>query len=100
MLIHNKRELLARQLGGLGLLGLLERLARRPCLLVPTYHRIGTPDSNPFYDPVYSASPEGFEAQVRYLQKRFRLISLDELLAVAGRGICFREPTALITFDD
>ena len=69
MLIH-KREYLARALGGLGVLGLLERLtaAWRPWLVVLTYHRIAEPGADRFYDPVISATPESFRAQVEWLQ--------------------------------
>ena len=52
--ITNKRELLARAFGSLGLIGLLEQIAlRRPALVVLTYHRIAVPGnaSNPYYDP-------------------------------------------------
>lgn len=100
MLIRNKREFVARRLGDLGVLRLLERVARRPCLLVATYHRIGIPQSTLFYDPVDSASPEAFEAQVRHLRDRFRLLRLEELVALADSGFPINEPTALLTFDD
>jgi peptidoglycan/xylan/chitin deacetylase (PgdA/CDA1 family) len=99
-LIPNKREFLARGLRGFGLLSLLERFARRPCLLVFTHHRIGSQASNPFYDPVCSASLEAFREQVVYLRDHFRLIKLDELLALAEKGFAFTEPTAMIAFDD
>lgn len=100
MLITNKREFLARRLGDLGVVALLERFARRPSLLVATYHRIGDPSANPYYHGVYSASPESFRAQVRHLRDRFHLIGLDDVLALADSGFAVAEPTALITFDD
>jgi hypothetical protein len=46
---------------------LLERAARRPSLLVATYHRIGSPDESANYDAVFSATPKAFGAEVRYL---------------------------------
>jgi len=69
-------------------------------LLVLTHHRIGSPAANPFYDPIYSASPEAFRAQVMYLRDRFRLLRLDELLTLGESRFSFKEPTALVTFDD
>jgi peptidoglycan/xylan/chitin deacetylase (PgdA/CDA1 family) len=99
-MIRNKREFLARQLGNLGLVRLLERAARRPSLLVATYHRIGTPAESPYYDAVFSATPEAFAAEVRFLRDRFRLITLEELLDLAEAGFPMSGPTALITFDD
>jgi peptidoglycan/xylan/chitin deacetylase (PgdA/CDA1 family) len=99
-MIPNKREFLARALGALGVVGLLERLVRRPGLLVVTYHRIGAPQENAFYDPVYSAGPEAFRAQVQALRDSFRLLRLDELVDLIQAGLPLRGPAALITFDD
>ena len=101
-LIPNKREFLARRLRDVGAVRLLERAARRPVLVVATYHRIGRPSESLTYDSVYSATPETFRAEVRQLRDRFRLIALDELLerAAQGRSLALDEPTALITFDD
>src|SRR5690348_13155354 len=100
MLIRNKRDLLARGLRGAGLLRLLERVARRPGLVVLAYHRIGEPSTSPFYGPIYSAGPGDFRAQVAHLRDHFRLIGLDEAVALADDGFRVAEPTALITFDD
>src|SRR5205823_5490272 len=66
--IPNKREFLARSIGSLGILRLMEGIAaaRPPALVVFTYHRIAVPgiDSDDYYDPVISATPEAFRAQV------------------------------------
>ncbi len=67
--MRNKRESLARLFGRTGLLRLLERLAApRPGLVVFTYHRIAEPGADPFYDPVISATPDSFRAQVDWLE--------------------------------
>jgi peptidoglycan/xylan/chitin deacetylase (PgdA/CDA1 family) len=100
MRIPNKREFLARRLGDLGLVALLERLARRPALLIATYHRIGDPRADSFYDGVFSASPEAFRAEVTQLRDRYHVIGLDELVALTDSGLAVDRPTALITFDD
>ena len=92
----NKREFLARRLRDSGLLWLLERVGRRPGLLVVTHHRIGDPSVSPYYDPVFSASPESFHAQVRYLRDNFRILRLDEV----DTGESLKEPSVLIAFDD
>ncbi|WP_406698371.1 polysaccharide deacetylase family protein [Singulisphaera sp. Ch08] len=93
---------MARAFNQLGLTRLLERAARRPAVLVATFHRIGNPANEAFYDGVYSASPEAFRAQVRHLRDRFRLVTLDTLIAMADADSEFAvdRPTALITFDD
>src|SRR5271166_1946948 len=108
--ITNKRELLARAFGSLGLIGLLEQIAlRRPALVVLTYHRIAVPGntSNPYYDPVISATPDAFEAQIRFLSTRFHILGLQALLNIAAdKGMNARvllnagKPIALVTFDD
>ncbi|MFI5454316.1 MAG: polysaccharide deacetylase family protein [Isosphaerales bacterium] len=100
--IPNKREYLARALGGLGVLGLLERTAAawRPGLVVLTYHRIADPGADPFYDPVISATPESFRAQVEWLSNHVRLLTLHELIAQVQTGSPWREPAAFLTFDD
>ena len=94
--ISNKREFLARRLRDFGVLRLLERAGRRPGLLVVTHHRIGDLSANPYYDPVFSASPEGFREQIHYLRDNFRILTLDEV----DTGASLREPSVLITFDD
>jgi peptidoglycan/xylan/chitin deacetylase (PgdA/CDA1 family) len=100
--IPNKRAFLAQAFGQLGLLGLLERIiaTRRPGLVVLTYHRIAKSGADLFYDPVISATPESFRAQVKWLSNRFQLLTLDELLAQVESGTPWREPMILLTFDD
>ena len=100
--IPNKREFLARAFGRLGVLGLLEQTIarRRPGLVVLTYHRIAEPGDGPFYDPVISATPESFRAQVEWLHNRVRLLTLDELIDQVESGSPWREPVMLLTFDD
>ena len=108
--ITNKREFLARAFGSLGFIGLLEQIAVRwPALVVLTYHRIAVPGSasNPYYDPVISATPDAFEAQIRFLSTRFHILSLDALLDItADKGMSASvspnagKPIALVTFDD
>ena len=77
--------------------GLLPRMQRRytPRFAILCYHRVGTGGV-----PLYSQLPTHlFDAQMRYLKKRFRLISLDQLMEEmeAPRTV---EPAVAITFDD
>jgi peptidoglycan/xylan/chitin deacetylase (PgdA/CDA1 family) len=99
-LIPNKREFLARRMRDAGLVALIERLARRPSLLVLTYHRIGDPSTQPYYAPVASASVEGLRDELRALARTHRVIGIDEVVALAKEGFRVKEPTALVTFDD
>ena len=100
--IPNKREFLAKAFGRLGLLDFLEQtIARqRPRLVVLTYHRIAEPGKNLFYDPVISATPESFHAQIKWLHERVRLITLDKLIDQVECGSPWDEPVTLLTFDD
>jgi peptidoglycan/xylan/chitin deacetylase (PgdA/CDA1 family) len=100
--IPNKREFLARAFGRLGVLGLLEHAvaAWRPGLVVLTYHRIAEPGAGLFYDPVISATPESFRAQIDWLRNHVRILTLDELVTWVETGSPGRELVALVTFDD
>ncbi len=100
MILRNKRAAIARGMIGSGVLAFLERWARRPCLVVLCYHRIGNPTLDPFYRPVFSADPEHFRTQVRQLRDRFRLLRLNEVIPSIESGLHLKEPCALITFDD
>jgi peptidoglycan/xylan/chitin deacetylase (PgdA/CDA1 family) len=84
------------------LLDLLERAGGEDSriLRVLTYHRVVEPGAGQLYPGVLSATPEGFERQVRALLARFRVISLAEAVA-ALRDRCALPPRAvLLTFDD
>ena len=78
-------------------------------LVVLTYHRIAVPGdaSNPYYDQVISATPEAFEAQLRFLCTRFHILSLETLIDITKDNDSkvsllpkAEKPIALITFDD
>jgi peptidoglycan/xylan/chitin deacetylase (PgdA/CDA1 family) len=99
--MRNKRETLARLFGRTGLLRLLERVAApRPGLVVFTYHRIADPGADPFYDPVISATPASFRAQVDWLSRNVRILTLSEAIERITSPAPWREPAALVTFDD
>jgi len=108
--ISNKRLHVARALGSLGFIKLLEEIAmRQPVLVVLTYHRIAVPGSvsNPYYDQVISATPDAFEAQIRFFSTRFHILDLESLInatvshgtntSIFSKG---RKPMGLVTFDD
>jgi peptidoglycan/xylan/chitin deacetylase (PgdA/CDA1 family) len=99
-LIWNKRAVLARALRASGLLALVERLARRPGLLVVTYHRVGDPSGHPFYPGVASATPEGLSDELRTLARSRRVVALEEAVALAEDGFRTTEPLAMVAFDD
>ncbi len=99
--MQNKREFLARLFGRAGILRMLERLAAaRPGLTVFTYHRIAEPGSDLFYDPVISATPESFRAQIDWLSRSMPILTLSEAIERIASATAWREPVALVTFDD
>jgi peptidoglycan/xylan/chitin deacetylase (PgdA/CDA1 family) len=100
--VPNKREFAAKTLGHLGMLHFLERTAAawNPGLTVLTYHRIAELGTNQFYDPVVSATPESFRAQISWLRKRACILTLEELIDRAQDGSLWHKPALLVTFDD
>ncbi len=95
-----KRNLFARTASSLGALMVLETLARRDCLMILNYHRIGDRYATEFDEGMFAATAEGLEEQVKYLRKKYSVITLDEAvdLVVSNKG--FRGVAVLITFDD
>jgi len=59
------------------------------------YHRIGT-EGIPYYSKL---APETFEAQMRYLRERYRVVSLEQLLRELGDPEATGQAVA-VTFDD
>jgi peptidoglycan/xylan/chitin deacetylase (PgdA/CDA1 family) len=100
--MKNKRAFLAQVFEQTGMLRLLERAstAKRPVLIVLTYHRIAEPGTDTYYDPVISATPESFRAQIDWLRRSVRVLALSDILAMRESGLSGREPAALVTFDD
>ena len=84
-----------------GMLRLLERLARRPCLVVLVYHRVGDAAVDGFYSPLISATAGAFQEQMRWARRNFETPSLEEILDSIGEGVArVKRPTLLVTFDD
>jgi peptidoglycan/xylan/chitin deacetylase (PgdA/CDA1 family) len=100
--VPNKREFAAKVLDRLGLLRALEHTAakRNPGLAVLTYHRIAEPETNLFYDPVISATPGSFRAQIEWLCKHTQVLTLDALINRAQHPSLWKDPAVLVTFDD
>lgn len=85
-----------------GLLSLLEAFERTPNRLrAIAYHRIDEPEAEPDLDPgLVSATPDEFAAQLELLARRYRVISLDELLAAHRGGTPLPPKAVLLSFDD
>jgi len=83
--------------GGVSLIGKLARKRRVPVprLAILCYHRIGT-GGVPFYSQL---AAENFEAQMYYLRKNYRVLSLDQLIQEMKQPTNL-EPAVAVTFDD
>jgi peptidoglycan/xylan/chitin deacetylase (PgdA/CDA1 family) len=85
------------------LAGAIERVVRfsgRRVGVVVVYHRLGDPPGDPREELVPALATDLFEAQLRHLKRRFRVVRPTELLqAVHDRRRGGRFPAA-ITFDD
>jgi peptidoglycan/xylan/chitin deacetylase (PgdA/CDA1 family) len=91
-----KLELAARTLERTRAGVLARKLRAWSGLVTLAYHRIGDPAQSPYDRGLWSASPEMFDAQVRFLKQNFDVIrpdALAELNDSRGRFV-------LVTFDD
>ncbi len=74
---------------------------RRPALTILNYHRVVRPELAVGLDSrMVSASPEGFEWQMAYLQKHFELLTPEELALRIAHGGDLPVNAALVTMDD
>ncbi|MEW5985369.1 MAG: polysaccharide deacetylase family protein [Chloroflexota bacterium] len=74
----------------------------RQALTVLAYHRIGEPERPSFdtYKPNVSATPAAFAEQMAFVQSRFNVIGLAEVVAWLEEGRPLPPRPLLITFDD
>lgn len=111
---HELREITTRS-GGLGIFGsrlpdslsLLKfksklDLLQSKTLTVLCYHRVGQPDDNEFHGfrPNFSASPEQFTLQMKFLRRFFSPVSLQDVLDWRDKGRPLPRRAVLVTFDD
>jgi peptidoglycan/xylan/chitin deacetylase (PgdA/CDA1 family) len=70
-------------------------------LRVLTYHRVAEPHQSPTLNPrLISATPAAFALQMRYLARRYAVVSMPEVLDTAANGLRLPRRAVLITFDD
>ena len=79
---------------------MVEQLAKRDCLLILNYHRIGNREAETFDELVYNATEEEFTRQVKYLNQEFGVVTLKDALAFVSGEKSFGQPGVLLTFDD
>ena len=95
-----KKHQLAQLATALGLTRLLEKVPRRPSLLILNYHRIGDPATTPFDSGVFSCKAHDLERHILYLHRRFRIVGLPEAIDLLDGRTPLRRPTVLLSFDD
>ncbi|MGE5611971.1 MAG: polysaccharide deacetylase family protein [Bacillota bacterium] len=93
----NKAQLVSRLLVLSGLGTLLRKANTLRGIVVPTYHRIGDPGRSILDHGVFSATPESFEAHVKFLKRHFDVIGPADLPGLLAKGT---GRYVLITFDD
>jgi peptidoglycan/xylan/chitin deacetylase (PgdA/CDA1 family) len=98
--LGSKREKASAVAARLGLAWMLERLPRRPCLLVFNYHRIAEQGNNPYDPGLIEASPDQFDEQMRILKKHYALAELAEVQELVDHPERIRHCRVLVTLDD
>lgn len=93
----NKTALASQMLHSSGLGTLLRKTGGHRGFIVLNYHRIGVPDSSDLDHGVFSATPESFEQQLKFLRDNCDIIEPNDIAELPSRG---RGNYAMITFDD
>jgi peptidoglycan/xylan/chitin deacetylase (PgdA/CDA1 family) len=91
-----KKELAAKALAAPGLRRLLAAAAPRTGVVVLNYHRVGDSSASRYDRGLWSATADGFDAQVGFLKANCDVIALDEVQDALGQ----RGRHVAITFDD
>lgn len=97
---RNFNDRLAEGLAGIGAIGMLESLPRKPQLMVINYHRIGNSTMTDLDPGVFSTDSNGLDSHIKALRRRFTFISPSEALDVVEMRVTPKEPLLLLTFDD
>ncbi len=98
-----KRSFLAtahRALGASAICDLYVRTLRIRGAVVLMYHSVATPERRLLQDPAMAMPAKTFAAQMSFLSKRRRVISLDALNEVLTKGESPAPGSVVITFDD
>ncbi len=96
-MIISKKEFAALVLEATGLRSLLSRFRMWRGILTLNYHRVGHAEASPFDPELFSATPEDFDKQIRFLRAWCDVIVPDDLETARRQR---RGRFALITFDD
>ena len=98
--MRGKKDLAAKVLHRSALLAVMERLPRRPQLVVVNHHRIGDPTATEFDATVFSATQEALADQIRLLSTDYDLVTPSDALAIIEGRAPLTDCAVLLTFDD
>ncbi len=96
----SKRSRVSRLSAALGITHVIERAARRPCIVVINYHRVTDPETCAYDRGVIDATPAQFDDQMKILRQRYNVATLNEVVALVEDPSRLRHAHVLITFDD
>jgi peptidoglycan/xylan/chitin deacetylase (PgdA/CDA1 family) len=97
---RSRREKTSSLAARLGIVWMLERLPRRPCLLIFNYHRIADGRDDPYDPGLIEATPDQFDEQMRTLKKHYELTELAEAQELVDHPERLRHSRVLVTLDD
>ncbi len=83
-----------------GLYGVIRRLKPNHRVAILRYHAVVSPEKNFYTSPAIGLSPEEFETHVRYFARRYRVLSLDELVDCLQQKRPLPPNSVVFTFDD
>jgi peptidoglycan/xylan/chitin deacetylase (PgdA/CDA1 family) len=88
--------------GFLFLFEFLSRITNRDKVPILLYHSISSLDQKTplLHHKVVSATPETFEMQISYLQRKYHIISLAEYISMVKSGLPVPKRCVVVTFDD
>ncbi|MDZ7289558.1 MAG: polysaccharide deacetylase family protein [candidate division KSB1 bacterium] len=84
----------------LGFFHLLRVLFPNRNVAILRYHAVVDPENNFYANPGICISLRDFERHVRYFTRRYRVISLDELVTAMRNGKSLPRNAVIFTFDD
>jgi len=64
------------------------------------YHRVGDKRQTKFDPNVFSCTSAQFEKHIQFIEKHFKVLSINDVITILKSGNTFTEKCALITFDD
>lgn len=84
----------------LGIFHLIRMLFPNRRVAILRYHAVVDPQRNDYASPLICVSPQDFERHVSYFARRYRILSLDEVIDAIRAGRPLPRNAVVFTFDD